>query len=105
MLFKIESYHNGGAYALDLLCFRINHPLCEMKTFGADFSNGCLYSDMIRTINLCKEVRFYMYDDNAVFLSIDVRAYGSKVLGFSQIIEREINRIIHVAEFIDIIKS
>ena len=70
MLFKIESYHNGGAYALDLLCFRINHPLCEMKTFGADFSNGCLYSDMIRTINLCKEVRFYMYDDNAVFLPI-----------------------------------
>ena len=105
MLLKIESYHNGGAYALDLLCFRINHPLCEMKTFGADFSNGCLYSDMIRAINLCKKVRFYMYDDNAVFLPIDVRAYGSKVLGFSQIIEREINRIIHVAELIDIIKS
>ena len=76
-----------------------------MKTFGADFSNGGLYSDMIRAINLCKEVRFYVYDDNAVFLPIDVRAYGGKILGFSQIIEREINRIVYVAELIDIIKS
>ena len=105
MFFKIESNHDGGANAFDFLCFRVDHPLGEMKTFSSDFRNGSLYGNVVRTVNLCKEVRFDVYNDDTVSFPIDIRTHRSKVLGFSQIIEREVNRIVHMAELIDIIKS
>ena len=105
MLFKIESNHDGGADALDFLSFRINHPLGEVKTLCPDFRNGSLYGDVVRTVNLCKEVSFDVHNDNAISFPVNVRTHRSKILRFSQILEREINRIVHMAELIDIIKS
>ena len=46
-----------------------------------------------------------MDNDNPVFLPVNVRAYGSKIFGLSQIIKREIDGVVYMAEFIDIIET
>lgn len=105
MLIEVEGHHNRSAGALHFMCFGIDDTLCQVKTLGSDFRYGSLYGNVVGAVDLCKELSLNVYNDDAIFLPIDVRAYGGKVLGLSQIVKGEIDRVVDMAEFIDIIEA
>ena len=76
-----------------------------METLGSYFCNGSLHGNMVRTINLRKEICFNMDDNDAILFPIYIRAYRSEIFRFSQIIEREVNSVVYMTEFVDVIEA
>ena len=105
MFFQVESNHDRLADTFDFLRFRVNHPLNEMKAFSPNFRNSGLYSDMIRCENLLYKVGFDMNNDYADLFPVHSRTYGSKVFSLPQIIERKVNGIVDVAEFVYVVEA
>ena len=89
MFVKVVSYHNGGTDTFHFVCFRVYNTLGKVKTFCPDFSYGSLYGNVVGAINLCKEVGFYVDNDNPVFLPVDVWTYGSEIFSFTQIVKEK----------------
>ena len=84
----IDSEHivllEAAGFGVDIigLGFRIDDTLCQMETLGSYFSNGSLHGNMVRTINLRKEICFNMDDNDAILFPIYIRAYGSEIFRF-----------------------
>ena len=51
-----------------------------MKTLRAYLGHDGLYGNVVGAVNLGKEVGFDVDYDDAVFLPVDMRAYGSEIL-------------------------
>ena len=79
VLAEVVSYHDGSAYTFYFLRLDIYDTLRKMKTLRAYLGHGGLYGNVVRAINLGKEVGFDVDYDDAVFLPVDMRAYGSKI--------------------------
>ena len=105
MFAEVVRYHDRGTDAFHFLRFSIYDALGEMKTFCSDFCYGGLYGNVVGTINLRKKIGFYMDDDDAVFLPVDMRTYGSKIFCLTQIIKREVDGVVDVTEFVDVVEA
>lgn len=98
VLLVVEGHHYGLTLALDVLSADIQCTLAESETLVPQTSNGCLYDDFVGIEDRGKEVGTYVCHHNGHLLKDIAAYYVKEVLCLAHVKEREIDRIIDVAE-------
>ena len=105
MLFEVESHHDGLTDTFYFIRCGLNDPLDEMKAFGSNFRNGGLYGNMIGCENLLYKIGFDMNDHYADLFPVHSRTYGGEIFSLPQVIERKVDSVVDVTEFIYVVEA
>ena len=104
MLLQVVGYHHRMANAFHITRLGVYQPLGEAEALVPDFGNRGLDGDVVRRKYLRKEVHLDMNHHDGIFAPIHIGAYGGEIFGFSQIIKGEIDGVVYVSEFVNVVE-
>ena len=103
-LLEIVVDHYRVADTLYLLCVEANQSLQQVYAFVPQFGDGSLYRHIFMRKHLAEEIYIDMYHHHRRLFHHPVRKQCREVSRLAQVIVREVDRVIHMTQRIEVAK-